>query len=265
MMKPMVLGSMILVGSTLLAGCGLSGNVTATPTGNGNYNISGTVHTSGTPSSTSTQGSSSPSQASTPTTTPASSSSTGSTHSTLSATTITVNGRGVPTGEYLLAPGQWEPQAPGMVWSYHKVSPVTTILSNQKATVTSPVSASTLAVFNVSGKVLLDLYPVGAHQLIQLQKEQSGWVLQGQLGNGRYRVEYGNLVPHSQSATPTWGWTRLGGSEIITVNQGTIQSTPLKAPTVVGAINPGFALFNQQTNALIGYFSPYMNFSLQKN
>lgn len=51
MIKPIVIGSMILVGSAFLAGCGLSGNVTATPTGNGNYNISGTVHTNSTSSS----------------------------------------------------------------------------------------------------------------------------------------------------------------------------------------------------------------------
>ncbi len=129
---------------------------------------------------------------------------------------------------------------------------------------TIPARASILAVFNVSGTVLLDLYPVGASQQIQLHKEKSGWVLQGQLGNGQYRVEYGNLTPYSRSATHTWGWARLGGSEIITVTHGTILSTPLKASTVVGAENPGFALFNQQTNALIGYFSPFLNFSLQK-
>lgn len=70
MMKPIVVGSMILLGSTLLAGCGLSGNMTATPTGNGNYNISGTVHTNNTPSSA-TQSSTS----STPSTTSSSTSS----------------------------------------------------------------------------------------------------------------------------------------------------------------------------------------------
>lgn len=51
MMKSIVVGSIMLVGSAFLAGCGLSGNVTATPTGNGNYNISGTVHTNSTPNS----------------------------------------------------------------------------------------------------------------------------------------------------------------------------------------------------------------------
>ena len=61
MTKPMVLGSIILVGSTLLAGCGLSGNVTATPTGKGHHNT-GTVHTNNAPSSTSTSAGPSPSK-----------------------------------------------------------------------------------------------------------------------------------------------------------------------------------------------------------
>ena len=61
MMKPIVVGSMILVGSTWLAGCGLSGNMTATPMGKGHYNISGTVHTNNTPSSASQSSTSSPS------------------------------------------------------------------------------------------------------------------------------------------------------------------------------------------------------------
>ena len=50
MLKHLVVGSVILFGSSLLAGCGVNGNLTATPTGNGTYHISGTVHTSGTPS-----------------------------------------------------------------------------------------------------------------------------------------------------------------------------------------------------------------------
>ena len=84
----MVLGSSILIGSTLLAGCGLSGNVTATPTGNGHYNISGTVHSSGTLNSTSSQSSSSPSHASNPSNASVSASSpTSPTENTLEYTT----------------------------------------------------------------------------------------------------------------------------------------------------------------------------------
>ena len=47
MIKQLALRSLVLVGSTLLAGCGVSGHLSATPTGNGNYNVSGTVHPSG--------------------------------------------------------------------------------------------------------------------------------------------------------------------------------------------------------------------------
>lgn len=46
MMKYLILGGVGLLGSTLLAGCGLSGNVATTLTGNGNHNISGPVQTS---------------------------------------------------------------------------------------------------------------------------------------------------------------------------------------------------------------------------
>ncbi len=37
----------IIMGSLTLAGCGVTGHLTATPTGHGNYAVSGTVHTSG--------------------------------------------------------------------------------------------------------------------------------------------------------------------------------------------------------------------------
>ena len=39
-----------IVGSLVLAGCGLNGNLNATPTGNGTYHVSGTIQTSGEPS-----------------------------------------------------------------------------------------------------------------------------------------------------------------------------------------------------------------------
>ncbi len=38
MLKHLVVGSVILFGSSLLAGCGVNGNLTATPTGNGTHN-----------------------------------------------------------------------------------------------------------------------------------------------------------------------------------------------------------------------------------
>ena len=39
-----------IVGSLVLAGCGLNGNLNATPPGNGTYHVSGTIQTSGEPS-----------------------------------------------------------------------------------------------------------------------------------------------------------------------------------------------------------------------
>ncbi len=49
--KHRALGSLVLLSGPLLAGCGVSGHLSATPTGNGKYNVSGTVHTSGVPTS----------------------------------------------------------------------------------------------------------------------------------------------------------------------------------------------------------------------
>ena len=54
MIKQIVVGSVVFLGSSLLVGCGVNGNLTATPTGNGTYQVNGTVHTSGTPSKRST-------------------------------------------------------------------------------------------------------------------------------------------------------------------------------------------------------------------
>lgn len=49
------------MGSVALAGCGVTGQLTATPTGHGNYTVSGTVHTSGTLTSSSSSAPPSPS------------------------------------------------------------------------------------------------------------------------------------------------------------------------------------------------------------
>ena len=251
-----ILGSLV-IGSVVLAGCGFNGQAITTPKGN---TPSSSTHSS--TASTPSSHSSSPSNSTAPSSSTSSSSTAAGTHSTTPTSSTTVNSQGLPTGEYLLKPGQLVPQAPGMMWSYRTMGNMTSVLSNQQVIMTMPFTASTVAAFNVSGTILLDLYPVGAHQSLQLHRQGTAWILQGQLANGRYRVEYGNLLPHSNTAPPTWGWARLGESEMITVTQGTIQSTPLKAPTVAGAVNPGFAIFNQNTNALIGFFSPTFNFSL---
>ena len=64
MLKHLVVGSAILFGSSLVAGCGVSGNLAATPTGNGTTHLSDTVQTRGvsTPSTSASPnaGSSSP-------------------------------------------------------------------------------------------------------------------------------------------------------------------------------------------------------------
>ncbi len=100
MLKHLVVGSVILFGSNLLAGCGVNGNLTATPTGNRTYHISGTVHTSGisTPSSAATPTSEvNPSQSSSPSspTTPVSQSSPQTTSPSITLESIQVTNGGV--------------------------------------------------------------------------------------------------------------------------------------------------------------------------
>lgn len=162
----------------------------------------------------------------------------------------------------MLEPGNLRPEQPGMVWGYGSMGNFTSLLSNQHTTLAVPKTASDVAVFNQSRRVLLDVYPAGANQHLQLSKEGPAWVVQGRLPNGRYRIEYGSLAQNSNSSTPSWVWARLGSSEIVTVTQGALQTTPFSAPNVVGTANPGFGIFNQHTNALVGFVSPSYNFSL---
>jgi len=273
-LKHWVFGSAILLGGIVLAGCGTSGHSVAIAPSHHSQVVSPSISASPstTPSSSPVSASSSPTSSTASnasTTTPSHGSATSPAAGTNPTETsqpsgfsVTVSAQGLPAGEYMLEPGNLRPEAPGMVWEYTSVGNFTSVLSNQHTTLAVPKTASDVAVFNQSGQVLLDVYPVGATQNLQLSKQGSAWVVQGRLPNGRYRIEYGSLGKNPNSTTPSWVWARLGSSEIITVTQGTLQTTPFNAPNVVGTANPGFGIFNQQTNALVGFLSPTMNFSL---
>ncbi len=272
-LKQGIFGSAILLGSMVLTGCGTSGHPVATAPEHHSHAVSPSRATSSTtPSSRPVSAPSSPTSSTVSNasaTTPSHGSATSPAVDTNPTETsqpsgfsVAVSAQGLPAGEYMLEPGNLRPEAPGMVWEYVSAGNFTLVLSNQHTTLAVPKTVSDVAVFNQSRQVLLDVYPVGTTQNLQLRKQGSAWVVQGRLPNGRYRIEYGNLIKNPNSTTSSWAWARLGSAKIITITQGKLPTTPFSAPNVVGAANPGFGIFNQQTNALVGFLSPTMNFSL---
>ncbi len=124
MIKHLALGSVVLLGGTLLAGCGVSGHLSATPTGNGNYNVSGTVHTSGvstSPSPSNTTPTSNTSGASSTSTSSSTGTSQSSTSSSLSSNVVTVRNPSAGTFAEKISQGKIygvadaQPNAPGQV------------------------------------------------------------------------------------------------------------------------------------------------------
>ena len=113
-----------ILGSLVLAGCGLNGNLNATPAGNGTVHISGTVQTSGVPTSPSpsnTTPTSNTSGGSSTSTSSSTGTSQSSTSSSLSSNVVTVRNPSAGTFAEKIAQGKIygvadaQPNAPGQV------------------------------------------------------------------------------------------------------------------------------------------------------
>ncbi len=175
------------------------------------------------------------------------------------SSTLTVSIPNTPTGLYVIEPGHLTPQYPGMIWSYTPIGDFSTLLAQHSTTLSQGAQAPDIALFNASRQVLLAVYPISRHHRLSLVHHHNQWIVQGTLPIGRYRIEYGELIRNT--ATPVhWEWVRLGSAQIVSTNaQGTFKTSPMSARRVVGATNPGFAVFNQQSNALIGFLSPALS------
>ncbi len=250
----------VLCGTFMLAGCGTAGSLgTATATQGAHTGTSG-VKEPGNTSITQRSSASSVATSIPSSNSPASPSRNTGRMSTRKSvgTSVVVSTRTLPRGRYTIEPGVLVSESPGMIWGYTPSGPSFSVRSGRSMSLPLPADVTDVALFSESKQVLLGVYPITADDVLKLISHKDQWIITGTLPPGRYRIVYGTLERNPNTTALQWGWARLGSSQIVTASQGTFEIS-MKAPSVQGASNPGFAVFNQDTNALIGFLSPRMS------